>query len=49
MELENSDLGARVSDIFTGAPMYADDLALIASSLEELQGMLDIVQTYAQI
>ena len=48
MELENSDLGARVSDIFTGAPMYADDLALIASSLEELQGMLDIVQTYAQ-
>lgn len=48
VELENSGLGARVGDIFTGAPMYADDLALIASSPEELQGMLDIVQTYAQ-
>ena len=48
VDLENSGLGARVGDIFTGAPMYADDLALIASSPEELQGMLDIVQTYAQ-
>ena len=28
--------------------MYANNLALIASSPEELQGMLDIVQTYAQ-
>ena len=48
LELENSGLGARLGDIFTGAPMYADDLALITSSPEELQGMLDIVQTYAQ-
>ena len=28
--------------------MYEDDLALIASSPEELQKMLDIVQRYAQ-
>ena len=48
VELENSGLGARVGDIFTGASMYADDLALITSSPEELQSMLDIVQTYAQ-
>ena len=27
--------------------MYADDLALVASSPEELQAMLDIVATYA--
>ena len=36
LELENSGLGARLGDIFTGAPMYADDLALITSSPEEL-------------
>ena len=46
--VENSGLGARVGDVYTGAPMYADDLALIASSPEELQGMLDIVQNCAQ-
>ena len=27
--------------------MYADDLALVASSPEELQAMLDLVATYA--
>ena len=48
VELENSGLGARLGNIYTGAPMYADDLALIATSPEELQGMLDIVQEYAQ-
>ena len=48
VELENSGLGARLGNIYTGAPMYADDLALIATSPEELQGMLDVVQEYAQ-
>ena len=48
VELENSGLGARLGNIYTGAPMYADDLALIATSPVELQTMLDIVQTYAQ-
>ena len=32
-----------------GSPMYADDLALVASSPEELQAMLDIVATYMLI
>ena len=36
VELENSGLGARLGNIYTGAPMYADDLALIATSPEEL-------------
>ena len=36
-------------NIYTGAPMYANDLALIATSPEELQGMLDIVQNYGCI
>ena len=48
VELENSGLGARLGNIYTAAPMYADDLALIATSPEELQGMLDVVQEYAQ-
>ena len=43
VELENSGLGARLGNIYLGAPMYADDLAMIATSPEELQGMLDIV------
>ena len=48
VELENSGLGARLGNIYTGAPMYADDPALIATFPEELQGMLDVVQDYAQ-
>ena len=47
VELENSGLGARLGNIYTGALMYADDLALIATSPEELQGMLNVVQEYA--
>ena len=42
--------GFRVSidNIYRGAPMYADDLALVAGSAEELQAMLDLVHNYAQ-
>ena len=40
--LHHSGCGARVGDCYCGAPMYADDLALIAESEEELQAMLDI-------
>jgi hypothetical protein len=32
--------------VYCGSPMYADDLALVASSPEELQAMMDIVATY---
>ena len=45
--LDHSGLGARIGEVFCGAPMYADDLALVASSPEELQAMLDIVSHYA--
>ena len=45
--LQLSGLGARIGEVFCGAPMYADDLALVASSPEELQAMLDIVSRCA--
>jgi len=47
VELEHSGLGVRIDNIFCGAPMYADDLTLIASSPEDLQSMIDIVAQYA--
>ena len=37
--LQLSGLGARIGKVFCGTPMYADDLALVASSPEELQAM----------
>ena len=37
VELESLGLGARLGNVYTGAPMYADDLALIATYPEELQ------------
>ena len=43
-KLAASGLGAYIDGIFCGAPMYADDLALITSSPDELQGMLSIVE-----
>ena len=45
--LDHSGLGARIGEDFCGTPMYIDDLALVASSPEELQAMLDIVSHYA--
>ena len=45
--LEHSSLRARIGGVFCGSPMYADDLALVASSPEELQAMLDVVSHYA--
>ena len=44
--LEGSGFGAVVGIVYCGAPMFADDLALVASSPEELQSMLDIVSKY---
>ena len=46
--LSNSGFGVRVNSIYIGIPMYADDLALIADSPQELQAMLDIVHSYAE-
>jgi len=45
--LEQLGLGVRIGNVYCGAPMYADDLALIASSPHELQAMIDIVSQYA--
>jgi len=45
--LEQSGLGVKIGNVYCGAPMYADDLALIASSPHELQAMIDIVSQYA--
>ena len=48
VELEHSGLGVRIDSVFCGAPMYADDHALIASSPDrDLQSMIDIVAQYA--
>ena len=45
--LECSGLWLKIGNAFCRAPMYADNLALVASSPEELQQMLDIVSDYA--
>ena len=45
--LEQSGLGVKIGSVYCGALMYADDLALIASSAQELQAMMDIVFQYA--
>ena len=43
-----SGLGVSIKGLYyCGVPIYANDLALIASSPEELQQMLDIVTQYA--
>lgn len=39
--------GATICDIFCGASIYADDIALISDSPIFLQVMLDIVFDYA--
>ena len=46
--LTASGLGVIVSGLYCGAPMYADDLALVASRPAHLQAMLDIVHEYAR-
>ena len=45
--LAQSGFDVSVADVYSGSPMHADDLALVASSPEELQAMLDIVAIYA--
>jgi len=45
--LATSGYGISIDSIYCGAPMYADDLALIADSEAELQSMLNIVSSYA--
>ena len=47
-ELAAAGLGTSIDGLLIGASMYANDLALIADSPEALQGMLDIVSSYAR-
>ena len=37
-----------IGPTFCGSPTYADDMSLVASSMTDLQGMLDIVAKYAK-
>ena len=46
-KLTASGLGISISGVYCGAPMYADDLALISDSAAELKLMLNIVDSYS--
>ena len=48
-ELERESLGVKVSGVWCGALLYADDIVLIAETGEELQKMLDMVGRYAEV
>ena len=45
--LQASSSGASVNSVNCAAPMFADDLALVAASGERLQSLLDICSPYA--
>ena len=45
--LESSSLGVQIGHIYVGAPTYADDMSLIATSPWALQAMLNIVFEYS--
>jgi len=47
IELQQSNLGVKIGDIYCGAPAYTDDLALVASTPEELQKTLDNGHAYS--
>jgi len=47
-ELEDKDLGVKVSGVWMGACFFADDIVLLGDSESELQRMLDVVSEYAQ-
>ena len=46
-QLTASGCGAHIGNVYCGAPMYADDLALISSSEADLYLMLSMVSDYA--
>ena len=46
-ELRDSGVGCHVSDVYTGAGCFADDLILLSPSRDSLQKQLQICETYA--
>ena len=47
-QLSTSKIGSSISNIYCAAPMYADDLALVAGSQAALQSLLHLVDCYAK-
>jgi hypothetical protein len=47
-ELERNSIGLHLGDIYVGTPTCADDLALLSSSVDEMQLMLNVVHRYSQ-
>ena len=47
-QLSTSKIGGSISDNYCVAPMYADDLALVAGSQAALRSLLDRVDCYAR-
>ena len=47
-ELERNSIGLHLGDIYVGTPTCADDLALLSSSEDETQLMLNVVHRYSQ-
>ena len=45
-EIEKSNIGMYINDIYIGILLYADDLVLIADSIEELQKMANIIESW---
>ena len=47
-ELERNSIGLHLGDIYVGTPTCADDLALLSSSVDDMQLMLNVVHRYSQ-
>jgi len=47
-KFEQSGLGCKIGNVWTGALYYADDLCLMANSHAEMQAMLDILDQYCR-
>jgi exonuclease III len=46
-ELEKSKIGCSVDDMYVGCLAYADDIALLATSIHALQRMIKLAETFA--
>ena len=46
--LRESGLGCHIDGVFAGALWYADDIVLLAPSLDALRHMIGICEDYAQ-